>query len=38
MGYVYPVFLSIKAIESGDKEDNTLLLTYWFIFTLFKVR
>eukprot|EP01039_Chlorochromonas_danica_P010539 gene10539-11676_t len=37
VGYVYPLYASIKAIESPEKDDDTLLLTYWLIFTLFKV-
>lgn len=28
---------SIKAIETDSKEDDTLWLTYWIIFSLFKV-
>eukprot|EP01035_Chromulina_nebulosa_P022008 gene22008-28491_t len=37
IGFVYPVYSSIKAIESKDKNDDTQWLTYWLIFGLFKI-
>jgi len=37
IGFLYPVYGSIKAIESESKEDDTLWLTYWLVFALFKV-
>jgi hypothetical protein len=38
VGFVYPMYGSIKAIESKESEDDTLWLTYWLVFALFKVR
>lgn len=38
VGFLYPVYASIKAIETQDnKEDDTFWLTYWLVFALFKV-
>ena len=37
IGFIYPMYGSIKAIESKDKEDDTLWLTYWLVFCVFKV-
>mmetsp|Transcript_35735 Transcript_35735/g.33872 ORF Transcript_35735/g.33872 Transcript_35735/m.33872 type:complete len:163 (+) Transcript_35735:120-608(+) len=37
IGFVYPMYASIKAIESKDKEDDSLWLTYWLVFCLFKI-
>jgi receptor expression-enhancing protein 5/6 len=37
VAFVYPVYASIKAIESTDKDDDTLWLTYWIVFSLFKI-
>lgn len=37
VGFVYPVYASIKSIESKEKEDDTQWLTYWLIFGLFKI-
>jgi len=34
VGFLYPAYISIKAIESGNKEDDTQWLTYWVIFAL----
>jgi len=36
IGFLYPVYASIKAIESNEKSDDNLWLTYWLIFALFK--
>jgi hypothetical protein len=39
VGFVYPVYESIKTIETeGNKADDTFWLTYWLVFALFKVR
>ncbi|KAM9242181.1 receptor expression-enhancing protein 6 isoform 8-T8 [Dugong dugon] len=35
IGFVYPAYASIKAIESPSKEDDTLWLTYWVVYGLF---
>ncbi|XP_043107481.1 receptor expression-enhancing protein 6 [Puntigrus tetrazona] len=37
IGFVYPAYYSIKAIESPDKEDDTQWLTYWVIYGFFSV-
>jgi receptor expression-enhancing protein 5/6 len=35
VGFLYPAYVSIKAIESANKEDDTQWLTYWVVFALF---
>ncbi|CAD6184636.1 unnamed protein product [Caenorhabditis auriculariae] len=37
MGFVYPAYMSIKAIESHTKEDDTQWLTYWVVFAVLSV-
>ncbi|XP_067839060.1 receptor expression-enhancing protein 5 [Heptranchias perlo] len=37
IGFVYPAYISIKAIESPDKDDDTLWLMYWVVYGLFSV-
>jgi len=37
IGFVYPAYCSIKALESPKKEDDTRWLTYWVVFALFSV-
>ncbi|TWW71874.1 Receptor expression-enhancing protein 5 [Takifugu flavidus] len=37
IGFAYPAYLSIKAIESNVKEDDTQWLTYWVVYGLFSV-
>ncbi|XP_054160355.1 receptor expression-enhancing protein 5-like [Oppia nitens] len=37
VGFVYPAYASIKALESPNKEDDTKWLTYWVVFALFSV-
>uniref|UniRef100_A0AAR5QK93 Receptor expression-enhancing protein n=1 Tax=Dendroctonus ponderosae TaxID=77166 RepID=A0AAR5QK93_DENPD len=37
VGFLYPAYLSIHAIESHKKDDDTKWLTYWVIFALFSV-
>lgn len=32
VGFVYPAYASILAIESRNKEDDTVWLTYWVVF------
>lgn len=37
IGFIYPAYCSIKALESPKKEDDTRWLTYWVVFALFSV-
>lgn len=37
VGFVYPAYASIAAIESVGKEDDTQWLTYWVVFAFFCV-
>ncbi|CAH2293065.1 receptor expression-enhancing 6 isoform X1 [Pelobates cultripes] len=37
IGFVYPAYTSIKAIESPDKKDDTIWLTYWVVYGVFSV-
>jgi len=37
IGFVYPAYCSIKALETTRKEDDTRWLTYWVVFALFSV-
>jgi len=37
VGFVYPLYASLKAIESPDADDDKQWLTYWIIFTQFKI-
>ena len=37
VGFVYPAYVSIKALESSSKEDDTRWLTYWVVFAFFSV-
>jgi len=37
IGFLYPAYISIKAIESASKSDDTQWLTYWVVFGLFSV-
>jgi receptor expression-enhancing protein 5/6 len=36
-GFVYPSYMSFKAIESAEKEDDTQWLTYWVVYGFFSV-
>ncbi|XP_078532101.1 receptor expression-enhancing protein 5-like [Lissotriton helveticus] len=37
IGFVYPAYMSIKAIESPNKEDDTQWLTYWVVYGVFSI-
>uniref|UniRef100_A0A3B5BI15 Receptor expression-enhancing protein n=1 Tax=Stegastes partitus TaxID=144197 RepID=A0A3B5BI15_9TELE len=37
IGFVYPAYYSIKAIESVSKEDDTKWLTYWVVYGVFSL-
>jgi len=37
VGFAYPAYCSIKAIESSVKSDDTQWLTYWVVFAAFSV-
>jgi receptor expression-enhancing protein 5/6 len=37
IGFVYPAYRSVKALESGQKQDDTQWLMYWVVFALFSV-
>ncbi|KAL1021998.1 hypothetical protein UPYG_G00020900 [Umbra pygmaea] len=37
IGFVYPAYYSIKAIESNKKDDDTQWLTYWVVYGCFSV-
>lgn len=37
LGFLYPAYVSVHAIESKTKEDDTKWLTYWVVFALFSV-
>nr|XP_057947106.1 receptor expression-enhancing protein 6-like isoform X2 [Doryrhamphus excisus] len=37
IGFVYPAYFSIKAIESRVKDDDTQWLTYWVVYGLFSI-
>ncbi|XP_076875803.1 receptor expression-enhancing protein 5 [Brachyhypopomus gauderio] len=37
IGFAYPAYISIKAIESSDKNDDTQWLTYWVVYGVFSV-
>ncbi|XP_053291030.1 receptor expression-enhancing protein 6-like isoform X1 [Pleuronectes platessa] len=37
IGFLYPAYFSIKAIESNVKEDDTQWLTYWVVYGLFSI-
>ncbi|XP_056270563.1 receptor expression-enhancing protein 6 isoform X1 [Pseudoliparis swirei] len=37
IGFVYPAYYSVKAIESVNKEDDTKWLTYWVVYGVFSL-
>eukprot|EP01082_Thalassiosira_pseudonana_P003158 g2846.t1 g2846 contig12:911456-912300(+) len=37
MAFIYPAYMSFKAIESADPVDDTQWLTYWVVFSLFSI-
>ncbi|XP_019866769.1 receptor expression-enhancing protein 5 [Aethina tumida] len=37
VGFLYPAYVSIRAIESANKDDDTKWLTYWVVFALFSL-
>lgn len=37
IGFVYPAYFSIKAIESNRKDDDTQWLTYWVVYGVFSI-
>jgi receptor expression-enhancing protein 5/6 len=37
VGFVYPAYSSIKALESSVKKDDTQWLTYWVVFAFFSL-
>jgi receptor expression-enhancing protein 5/6 len=37
VGFVYPVYASFKSIESENVDDDKQWLTYWLVFSLFKI-
>ncbi|XP_063747793.1 receptor expression-enhancing protein 6 isoform X2 [Eleginops maclovinus] len=37
IGFVYPAYYSIKALESLSKEDDTKWLTYWVVYGVFSL-
>lgn len=37
IGFVYPFYMSLKAIETETADDDKQWLTYWIVFVLFKL-
>lgn len=37
IGFVYPAYMSMKALESSNKEDDTKWLTYWVVYACFSI-
>ncbi|XP_011866396.1 PREDICTED: receptor expression-enhancing protein 5-like isoform X2 [Vollenhovia emeryi] len=37
VGFVYPAYQSMKALESPKKEDDSKWLTYWVVFAVFTI-
>ncbi|CAG5136116.1 unnamed protein product [Candidula unifasciata] len=37
IGFIYPAYASVKAIESHEKDDDTKWLTYWVVYSVFSL-
>jgi receptor expression-enhancing protein 5/6 len=37
VAYLYPAYASVRAIETEGTDDDTQWLTYWLVFSLFKI-
>lgn len=37
IGFVYPAYMSMKALESPSKDDDTKWLTYWVVYACFSI-
>lgn len=37
IGFIYPAYASMKALETMTKEDDTKWLTYWVVFAWFSL-
>lgn len=37
VGFVYPAYMSMRALESPNKEDDTKWLTYWVVYACFSI-
>ncbi|XP_059056236.1 receptor expression-enhancing protein 5 isoform X1 [Achroia grisella] len=37
IGFVYPAYMSMKALESTSKDDDTKWLTYWVVYACFSI-
>lgn len=37
IGFVFPAYLSFKAVESADTRDDTQWLTYWIVYSYFGI-